>query len=164
MFEKPTSTFPLSMPMNRFSQVDRRTSGSRPRTAATSRPRSTSEPVSVFWSLPTKPSGGLPDGSVPDPITSLPLFFRASGSSALMDFTSETFRVVSLAAPLDSRPTVTVPAASVVLVAASLSPPQAASPVARVATAVAVVMPRIRLRRENWVGMAVLVVRSGWWR
>src|ERR687883_475342 len=68
-----------------------------------------------------------------------------------MDFTSETFRVVSLAAPLDSRPTVTEPAGSEVVVAASLSAPQAARVPARVVAATAV-----RPRRENCVGMAVL--------
>lgn len=136
----------------------------RPRTAATSLARSGSEPVTVFWSLPMKPSGGLPEGSVPDPITSVPRFLIASGSLALMDFTSETLISVSFAAPLASCPTVTVPAASV-LVAASVSPPQAASPVARVTTAVAAVMPRSRLRRDNrvCVGMAVCPCRSTGW-
>jgi hypothetical protein len=96
------------------------------------------------------------------PISSFPLFLTAAGSSALMDLTSETLRVVCVAAPLETWPMTTSPdlAAVPVEVAASLLPPQAATPVAREATAVAAVMPRIRLRRVNWVGRAV----PGRWR
>ncbi|GGO99006.1 hypothetical protein GCM10012280_64470 [Wenjunlia tyrosinilytica] len=82
------------------------------------------------------------------------------GSSALIDFTSDTFSSVSLAAPLESRPTVTAPAdALTVLVAASLSPPHAASPAAREATAADAVTPRRNLLvsvRCAWVSLSVV--------
>lgn len=110
----------------------------------------------VFWSSPTYASGGNPAGRAPIPISSLPLFLTAAGSSALIASTSETLMVVWLAAPFETRPTTTSPALSVsVEVAASLFPPQAPSPVTREATALAAVMPRIRLRRVKWVLMAV---------
>ena len=90
------------MPTNKFSHVEFFTSGLSPNTAATKRPRSGSEPVRVFWSSPTYASGGNPAGRAPMPISSLPLFLTAAGSSALMDLTSETLMVVWLAAPLET--------------------------------------------------------------
>src|SRR4051812_50186006 len=79
MFENPTFSLPLSIPTKRFSQVNRLTSGSRPRTAATRRARSVSEPVRVFWSLPTKPSGGGAGGRGPGTVTRFALFFTGAG-------------------------------------------------------------------------------------
>lgn len=92
----------------------------------------------------------------------MPLLATDLGSSALIDFTSDTFNFVSLAAPLESAPTVTDPAeAPWVRVAASLSPPHAASPAAREATAAVAVTPRRTLLFEGRVRMTVLV---GWVR
>src|SRR4051794_12802981 len=87
-------------------------------------------------------------------MTSSPRLRMAAGSSALIDFTSDTLMTVSLAAPLETLPTVTEPdPAPSVVVAASLSPPQAVSPVAREATAVAAVSPRTSLLRRPGVDM-----------
>jgi hypothetical protein len=156
MLEKPTSVLPLSMPTNRLFQVALFRTGLRPRTAATSRPRSGSAPVRVFWSLPMNPSGGSPAGSDPLPMTSWPVLVTDAGSSARMEATSATLRSVCCAAPLDSAPTVTTPADAFAeddVVEVAL-PPQAARLTVRVATAVPADRLRMSLLRK--LGMVVL--------
>src|SRR4051812_5778041 len=190
MFEKPTSVRPLSKPTNRFSQVALDSTGLRPRTPATSRPRSGSAPVSDFWSVPTNASGGKPAGSAPTPIRSSPLSRIAVGSAFRMESTCSTASLVSLngAPVLAATETSVLPVPTEAAVPADPAPPQPGArvwgarepwalrvpreaavradpappqPVAASRTAVVVAAPRARRSRVLVLDMVLLVEGDG---